>query len=329
MVKVKKIRSKIGKKKKVAQDVTQAAKVKKAGVKPGVKMRTHPIKEQIARHPAFKEAVCAITDPFCYRARNAKYPDGRGGGTLAMQIRGHSTMSTGTTNYLSGSIAVFQGCLPFAQISGSTNNGTTWTLAAGYGNITGATNFTTYCNTYRIVSWGVVVRNLLPAQTAQGYIIIRKLSKAPAGGATITNANTYGSEVVTYPVYAGQEIAVVSKPSGVDSTSFQAQNFTNTVTPGWDCICIELVGGPSTVNALDVEFVYNVEMTLADSQSTLHEFIPPDAGPNQKVTQVASHIQSKVSSVVEGGIDKFGAHVLQKVETLGMDALEGIAALFI
>lgn len=316
------------KSKKASRDMSTAERTKVAGIKPGVQMRTKPVMQQLTKQPAFKEAVCAITDPFCYRARNAKYPDGKGGGTLAMQVRGHSSMTTGTTNYTTGSLKLFQGALPYGAINGLTNTGSAWTLSSGWADITGSTNFQAYTNTYRIVSWGIVVRNLLPSATASGYVVVRKLSHAPAASSTSTNAVTYGSEVCTYPVYAGMEVSIIGKPSGIDSTSFQAQNTTTSVTAGWDAISIELVGGPTSGTPLDCEFVYNVEITLADANLALHEFIPPDAGPQAKVTTVASHIQSKVSSVVEGGIDKFGAHVLSKVEDLAGDALEGLAALF-
>jgi hypothetical protein len=278
------------------------------------------------------QKACGISDPFCIHARCAKWPDGQGAGTVAFQIRGRRQMATNTTNWVNGALTQFTGDLPFSYLTTTTNDGSNWTMAAAYVDLTVGTGFTTYADSYRIVSWGVIVRNVQPATNAQGTVIVRKLNTQLIPSATFANANMYGGEVAEYPVYPGMEIAVIGKTQGNSSRSFIPQNTSTTISNGkyWDTIHIELVNGyASASTVLEVEYVYNVEFQVKTSQIAIHEFVPQSAPIVPHLTNAANTVMTKGASILEGGVQKAGAAVLSRVEDFFEQAgTDLLAALF-
>lgn len=278
------------------------------------------------------QKACGITDPFCVHARCAKWPDGQGAGTVAFQIRGRRPLSTNTTNWTTGAIAQFTGDLPNSFLTSASNNGSAWTMAAAYVDTTVGTGFTTYAGRYRIVSWGIIVRNVQPAQTAQGTLLVRKLNAQMAVGATIANGVMYGAEVTEFPVYPGMEISIVAKTQGNTARSFVDQNTTTTIVNGpmWDTIHVELLNGYATGGAvLDIEYVYNVEFQVVLAQVAVHEFVPVSAPKAPHLTLAAETVMNKASSIIEGGAQKAGATILSHVEDFFAQAgTDLLAALF-
>lgn len=279
--------------------------------KPIVSGRKQPVPRSV------HEKVCGITDPFCIHARGAKWPDGQGAGTAPFQIRGRLSINTGITNNVNSNLYQFSGDLPYALLSPSANSGSIWTMNAAYTDVTSQTNFATYFSYYRIVSWGIIVRNVLPATTSQGTIIVRKLSRGVTPGAQQNNSIMYGTEVQEFPVFAGMELSMIAKTQGNTARAFVALNTTTTVVNGsnWDTIQVELINGAANTNGvLDVEYVYNIEGQLALSQAVLHEFIPPSAPKLPQLTNAADTVLNKATSIVEGGIKNVGSTILSHVE---------------
>jgi len=278
------------------------------------------------------QRACGITDPFCIHARCAKWPDGQGAGTVAFQIRGRRQMATNTTNWVNGSILQMTGDLPYAGLTSASNDGTNWTMAAAYVDLTTGTSFSTFASSYRIVSWGAIVRNVQPATNAQGTVIIRKMSTQIVPSGTIGNAGMYGGEVAEYPVYPGMEITIVGKTNGNTARSFVAQNTSTTKVNGgnWDTVHIELVNGYNTTSTvLEVEFVYNVEFQVLVAQAGIHEFIAQSAPLQPHLTNAANTVMNKASSVIEGGVKKAGDTILSHVEDFFSQAgTDLLAALF-
>lgn len=275
---------------------------------------------------ALHEAVCSVTDPFCYKARLAKWPDGQGGGTLAMQIRGR--MSHTAMAGAGGNFTQFGGMLPFAYMSAASVAAGAYTMPAAWTTVNAA-DFVSYCGTYRIVTWGIIIRNTQPATSTSGTVIIRKVTNPVATAGTQIAASMYGAEVTEVPVYAGMETSIIAKPMGNVPRNFVAQNAANPATnnTGWDFIQVETINNTSTAGLvlLDIEYVYNVEITLLPAFHTLHEFIPPSAPAIPVVSTAASAVINKATTIVEGGVKAIGSHVLEKVEdffsTAGTDLL--------
>jgi hypothetical protein len=276
---------------------------------------SNTMSNSIKSSKAVHEMVCSVTDPFCYKARLAKWPDGQGGGTLAMQIRGRAPLlNLGTAG---GNLIQFAGMLPYAYFNAASFATSTYTMSSTWFTVA-APDFAVYASTYRIVTWGIIIRNVQPANTASGTVIIRKLTRPADTGTTQPQGSMYGSEVTEVPIYPGMETSVVAKPSGNVSRNFASQNVPNgsTTNTGWDFIQVEVLNnsGAAATIVLDVEYVYNVEVTLFSTYQSMHEFIPPSAPANAVVTSAASAVINKASTIVEGGVKAIGSHVLSKVE---------------
>jgi hypothetical protein len=288
-----------------------AANTRRSIVPKGAANNSNLVRSSKALH----ETVCSVTDPFCYKARLAKWPDGQGGGTLAMQIRGR--MSHTAMAGAGGNLTQFAGMLPYSYMSAASVAAGTYTMPAAWTAVNAA-DFIAYCGTYRIVTWGIIIRSTQPATSTSGTVIIRKLTTPVATAGTQVAASMYGAEVTEVPVYAGMETSIIAKPMGNVPRNFVAQNAANPATnnTGWDFIQVETINNTSTAGLvlLDIEYVYNVEITLLSAYQTLHEFIPPSAPAIPLVTTAASAVINKASTIVEGGVKTIGSHVLEKVE---------------
>jgi hypothetical protein len=270
------------------------------------------------------ESVCSITDPFCRKARLSKWPDGQGGGSVAYQLRGHKQIST----YANGTTVVYvNGSLPYSYIEAASTVGG-YTLQGAYSLAPGSASFVTYADTYRITSWGIVVRNVLPALTAAGFITISKQSDTPAVSAVITSGEVFGSDVLSAPIAAGMQVVAIAKPLGGLARVFSAQNAGTTETKGWEVMKIEIQGAPASATTIDIEFVYNVEFTLGAANIGFHQFAKPDAPHNPPAMTAASHVTNSISTLIEGGVEAAGKAVLTQAEaTLTTLATRGFGML--
>lgn len=297
------------------------------GVKPATKMvqKILPTKKnqnvQEYTRKTLHEKVCAITDPFCVNARMSKWPDGQNGASLAYQIRGHASISNFVAS--AGSLTYISGSLPYSYLTAFSYAASAYTMQVNYFPSPGSSSFVSYAGLYRITSWGVVIRNLLPALTAQGYLTISKQGIMPSPNSVIFSGGVDGSEVETHPLSAGFEVAVIGKSTGTDSRAYQAQDSVTTKKLGWDIIKIEVSGSVPTVTpAIDIEFFYNVEFSLNAGNLGLHQFIPPAPLQSVKLAEAANASISKLGSIATGGVEAVGAKVLSKVAS----AVEDFAA---
>jgi hypothetical protein len=229
-----------------------------------------------------------------------------------------ATLSTGNH------VAFFLGSLPFNVIQATSFSAGSFTLQASYSESSQTAAWATYLGSYRITTAGIIVRNVLPALTASGYMIISKLTSPPTGGATIPSGDVYGNEVETHPLYAGQEVCVMFKPVGSIARTFDGPNTSSTTNAGWDNIKIEIVGGPNTTATLDVEYLYNVEFQLNYTNEGLHQFIAnPNAPAASHAIEASNNVISKMGSIVKGGVEDVGSKVLTKVKDTVEEFLTG------
>jgi len=284
------------------------------------------------------EQLCSVTDPFCYKARNSKWPDGLGNGTMTLQVRGHQGFQVlGTAGV---GIGYFTGALPYNGYQAVSQDGGTpakYTMAAANAEVAGDANFKLFTQNYRVVSWGVIIRNILPALTAQGFMTISKVNTAPALSSAVEVVGTqYGSEVVTVPLQAGTQVTAIGKPIGVEARQFVVQNGSATAITGsgWDVIKIEIFGGPATNNlvCLDLEFVYNVEIQVTDVYTPMLQMAPPLAPNKPQVVKASTDVFKGIGTIIEGGVEQVGAKVIKSagsaIEDMLKEGLEwGLAAL--
>jgi len=307
---------------------TTNSRTTKSGLAPAMRMPTVVRSQQSSTKKMSKMAivhqVCAITDPFCIHAKNAKYPDGKGIGSLPMQLRGTQNITTGTTALQSqgGACYVFTGSLPFC-FNGSNDANTSpgnWRLSAVNQNPFAATNFTSYADKYRVVSWGIIIRSIVPATTAQGFLTVSRLNDFPAISTDQPVGSMIGVEVKNYPIVPGMEIHVTGLRVGADSERFVSLDTSTTDNIGWDTIKLELTGAATadSVKVLNVEIVFNVEFTLLLANQALSQFVTPPKPANNTVLQASAKMQSSVSTIMDAGSSKVGSF-LEKAASSALD----------
>lgn len=262
-------------------------------------------------------AVCSITDPFCSHAKAAQYPDGQTGGSIAYQVK---SLLVWQTTASGNAIAYLSGSLPYSLLFGSYSAGN-FTLNSTFSTIGGnMVDFTTYADKYRIVSWGVIARNILPATSAQGSLVISKINTMPTPGAIITAGTLLGSEVKVLPLCASAEYPVYSRPLGTNARAFGILNTNITDFEHWETLKFEVIGGPGTSNAVSLEVVYNVEFTLRDIHVGLNQFLTTSKPQNLQAITVSSKIANTADTIFTKGLDAAS----KTISSFAMSALDSI-----
>lgn len=268
------------------------------------------------------EAVCSITDPFCVHARGAPYPDGQGAGCFPFSIRYHYDVGT----FANGGNLIYSNfaCGPNGIIGAASYAASLYTLAGVYGpNATSSVWGSVQAS--RLVSGGLIIRSILPAMTAQGFLIVSRLPTMPAFSATENSGIVIGSEVQTHALCAGMELYVRFKPLGNESRLFSPNGTLNL----WDTIKVEIVGAPASAsNVIDIEFVFNCEMQLGDqpSGSSSTNWITSIARPNPVsqpgVIQASQRVDSSAPGMFSGMLGEFNG----LISKLASNALTDLAA---
>jgi len=279
------------------------------------------------RH-SIAEKICSLTDPFCNLAKGSRWLDGQSTGTVPMQIRSLVTVQGGTAGNTSGSYMQVIGDLPYGYINHTSYSAPNWTLANAQGDSTGGSVVASYAQAFRMVSWGVIVRNIATASNACGQIIIRKLATPYGVNSVVAAGSVLGTETQISALFPGQEITVVAKPIGTLSREFNSQNTTTTVVSGsnWEAIQIEVVGGYTGAQYV-CEIVYNIEMQMVDAYKQFAEILPPAPAANTKLTDAASKVMSNATTIFEGGVEKIGGKILERAEGWLMSGAEDVMAL--
>lgn len=191
-------------------------------------------------------------------------------------------------------------------------------------NATLGSNFSTYAAQYRIVTSGIIIRNMLPALSASGYVIVSRLTVFPAVSSVITEGLMEGTDIQTFPITSGMELALALKPIGMMSRSFNSENTATTTISGWDVIKVEVVGCPAGINnAIDIEIVNNVEFTIESAQAGLHALVVTSAPHAPHLTTASSRLMDVVGHFAIQGVEKLSTLFMGKAT----EALASLAAL--
>ncbi len=309
MVKVKPIKVKSKKSKKETAVRTQSKPLT-----PAVKVSNSNPSVDLTRRAQGLEKVCSLSDPFCVVAKGAKWPDGNGASSMVGQVRGHITVNSDAAG---AALVHVTPALNYTFISGTLVAGT-WTTSATLFATPGIAAITTYLNEYRLVTAGIVIRNVPAALVAQGFVQVTRMGRFPGVSTTIGAGESYGVSTSTHPITTGMEIPVIFRPLGNEARNFLAPNTSNTVIPNyWDTIKIELIGGPaSNAYCLDIEVIYNLEFTLNSSYVTLQSYAPVHAPNNLALTQVSNQTSAKMMSTSHTSVSSFTSQTLKYAANL-------------
>lgn len=277
-----------------------------------------------AARASLARVLCSITDPFCPAAKGARIPDGLGGASMALQLRGNIAFSTSATG---AQLVCFQAGAPYGWIGATLSTGV-WTFASTYNLYAQSGILTTYGSRYRIVSAGVVLRSTVSMTNAQGYVIVSDGS--PPGPSTSVNAGDIAyPRSQTLSLTQGFQHMWRSTPQGAIARQYQSLLGNTNINSGMSALFIEVIGGPASLPVMVAEYFINVEFQLSPD-SGVAQMAPPPTRANPAAMSIASKVHESANNLLAGGVEQMEVAVqsaaskaIMAAETAGSDFLTG------
>jgi hypothetical protein len=248
--------------------------------------------------------ICSLVDPFCKDALGGQWPDGNGSSTLT--YRSHSL--TPYSTFANGGTVVFTSpLLAYDTLPASSYIAPTYFCATYTGPGNAAVN--PYVREYRFVTSGIIIRNILPALTATGTIIVTRMNAFPIAGQPIAEGNLVGPSVTCYPIVAGMEIPLIFRPMGMAARDFALNNGTDQTGPfnlTWEVIKVEVVGAPASTPTITIEKIHNIEMSIVFTQAGLAQFTNNNQIISQPLQTIANKITNSLGDVAYSSLKSFG-----------------------
>jgi hypothetical protein len=255
--------------------------------------------------------LCAITDPFCNHAQAVRWPDGNGNGTIPVTFRSHQAI----TAFANGGALVYSNPtgFPYSLYTASSYSAGSYTVSTTGSSVSGPFDVYAAFSTFRVVSAGIIIRNLATVMNTSGYLIIsRPTSLNVLGGSEVTG-NSMLFKNITIPISPGMEIPLIHCPVGNESRNFiafPAAATTNIVDAAWDGIRIELVGCGVSSIAIDIEFVYRLELVPkqvvgASAVTLLSQTAPATTKSQPLLTTAANTVRQSLTNTIHQSVDSF------------------------
>jgi hypothetical protein len=261
-----------------------------------------------------KQKICSVTDPFCDDARGGRWLDGLAFATAPFSARAHITMSTLSNG---GTVSYFApiNC-PYGTLSTASYSAGNYTMGGAYASTTGSVSVGVYFTGFRVVSAGLVIRNLTSVMNTSGYVIVTREAVYPAPAAVVAAGNMVNPQVTTHPISPGMEVPVIHRPLGSaarDFALFTASTATPITDPAWDVIKVEIVGAPVSAVSLDIEIYYNYEMQLVDG-SVLAQVVPKSSVSNPVVNNIANKVNDALVNGNHGSLKDLEKSAVNQIE---------------
>lgn len=264
------------------------------------------------------EKICAVTDPFCEHAKGMRWIDGASFGTVPYRVRNHLAIATSATG--SALVEFNPQYLAACQLTFAWA-GSNYTAGSNYGSVTGSTNLAATFTQFRVVTAGIIIRNLSSVMLTSGYLIISRSSTPTLLAATgIPAGQVNFTSVLTVPVTPAMEIPVIHMPLGTqarDFIGFLPTATTQWTDQCWDTIRIELVGGNQNAVVLDIEVIYNYEFTLPDG-SILSQGLPAKIDFSAKDIEIATRTANSLGDRVWNSVKEVGKFVADAAKEAGI-----------
>jgi hypothetical protein len=259
------------------------------------------------------QQVCSLTDPFCDHAIGARYFDSVGSKSLAYPQRYMFNMSTTVGG--NASTLILPNYWNQWYNAATTLGGVPMTATYTSG-VPAAPVITTVAN-YRIVSYGLRIKNIVAPLSSSGMVSIRGFSsQVGASYASLQPLSFNADFVANIPLQDCKDVAIIGKRAN-NTSAFYANpsttwNPTNTpsqwVGPGWGAINIYVDGAPASTAVLAVELVVNFEIVIDDSDATAQIMTPPPPS-NSVVDKATAVVTSTVKSVFVKGVEAATGYV--------------------
>nr|WRQ64818.1 hypothetical protein [Sobelivirales sp.] len=272
--------------------------------------------------------VCALVDPFCTDAIGVKYPDASAAKSFPYSMHYQVTLVTdvaGNASFLYAPGFSFG----FAFATAVTGTGTaTFPAVLQANNVSGLV-----ASSYRIVSSGIRIRNLVAPLNASGVVQIRGYASPNGTPFNIVNTGLYNADFYAdIPLQSinqnGHTDVILRKIDEMEARMFVSPTDTNPtsavadwVSPGFGCVVVTLLGGPGAVlSALNFELFQHMEIVLDDSQALAIAMTPAPA-PNPTLT----NISSSVSRVMGNIFNQVGKDVETAATSMARRFMVGVA----
>ena len=265
--------------------------------KPQNKPAPKPRKVRQMAPPELVGQVCGLTDPFCEHAYGARYPDDSSSRTLPFTVRQREILTSNPSGEKGLLVAPAINFSPFAVSTAVTGTVLTFVSydAAVVPVLTGTSEF-------RIVSVGMILRNVAPMLTASGMVSVRSWAQDGNGIASIDGQSYGASKVVDVALTELKDMHIVFEHTSqmpqafYDPAIVSPTNAVGTWTnPGFNPITIFVNGCPASTAVISVEYVMHVELKFGDSSALLLATVPSPKA-NSLVTGTASYITSEAKS---------------------------------
>jgi len=245
--------------------------------------------------------ICGLNDPFCKHSIGAKYLDNSNTRSLPYTTHTRANLLTQGT----GQGAVF--IVPSYVYSGFNNYTTLVTNTATFTTARTASGNPTNVTHCRIVTCGLILRNVVSPLSSSGMVRIR-IFYGSGGNLTTVDTLSYNcDDYFDIPLQNCKETVIILKR--VDDTAQEFKYLSDldgTSAPfagncGFCSVLISVDGAPVSTSVLDFELFTNVEIKLSDND-TLAQIQTPTP-PYQLITASAAKVvSSSASSIFSTGI---------------------------
>jgi len=154
-------------------------------------------------------------------------------------------------------------------------------------------------NAYRLVSWGMRLKNVVAPLNASGMVHVRALSNREGFALDILNMSSYSrSEALDIPLQDCKDVHIVGARTDQRPADWYpaAYNPPSIAVPAWLAsgfapVSVYVSGVPNSISILDVEILFHFELQFDDG-SDLGLLTTPAPIPNPLVVSAVSSVQS-------------------------------------
>lgn len=259
-------------------------------------------------------SVCSMLDPFCSHAHGGKLMDDSNTRTFPQPIHLRYPVSIDSNGVANVLIVPQYAYDPWTTAAtGSLNSVTTWN---NFGTTAGFQ--LSNVNSYRIVNYGIIIRNTTAPLSSAGMLCVRIINSENGEGLAALNMLSYNrSEYLDIPLQDAKSVTIVVPRTSVRrETFFKDSADTNVVTSvnqlPFCPVTIAVTGGPTSGGSLTIEIIANYEIIpLEDDPLALLATPPPKR--NADVMDALAEASSSLSSINIQSVEKVSANIKNTV----------------
>lgn len=159
--------------------------------------------------------------------------------------------------------------------------------------------------------------SLASATDSKGVIAVGRQTYAPLVSTTAQSSPSYYTEYDIHPIGPDTELTVVFKPVGSDVNDWHElaalSSDTDPTPANFDTVVFHVSSGPASTPVFRVEYVVNVEITLAPA-SAFQQLAEPQPIYNPQLLVARNEVYNNMDHIIKGAKDKAKAHLKQEAK---------------